>query len=129
MDQIVTALGGYAVEVVAGLAVAGMAWLVREAGGWLRRKRILTDLAIDETTRQYLDDALRKAIRYGASAAAAAAVGGKAGRQLAIDEATAYAQRAVPDAMARLGLTPEHVADMIAARVGLTDLPPPDPPA
>lgn len=77
-------------------------------------------LKADDTSRQYLETAMTNAIAF-----ARAEANKSAGHGMAVSvsmnnvERTAaqYALNAVPGAVKRLGLTPEHVQKMVAARL------------
>lgn len=93
--------------------------------GWLQNRFKLSALEIDDATRATVDQGLQKALGYGIAqlhAEAAALTGGG----LTIDvksqilkNAASFALDHIPDALAHFGITPDQLAGMVEARLGM----------
>ena len=93
--------------------------------GWIQNRFKLSALEIDDATRATVDQGLEKALGYGIAqlhAEAAALTGGG----LTIDvksqilkSAASFALDHIPDALAHFGITPDQLAGMVEARLGM----------
>lgn len=111
----VDALGLTLIELVAaalaallvGLAVRGLRWL---------------GLAVEHEHRDALERAIRAGLGHGIERAAGGALARlrePPTRQAAVAEAAAYVLRSTPDALARFGIGPQRLAEMVAARLAI----------
>lgn len=100
---------------VAAAVGAGLLYLVKLAKDWFKAKTGVDLQISDEMVRTYLDKIIEKGI-----ALVVGAVGDKAkikvgNEQLA--QIANYVIAAAPDALAKFGITPERLQDMIRARL------------
>lgn len=107
---------GPVIDTLVAFAVAALTALASYGVHYLRRK---LGIELDDAARNALNNALYRGIEYAAGFAGGLIPRNIDARNALIAEASNYVIRSTPDALARFGITPERLRELIEARLGM----------